>query len=101
MDDLLPPEMSGEIRTSLLNMEYEADFLGEKIKWNGTFLHWRLPKAKSEAELGEIRAKCLERWMGVLKYWDAECRKFFDPKSNLEVDMAAQMAALGLERDKR
>ena len=44
-----------------------------------------------------IRAEFLKRWMGVLRYWDAECRKFFNPKHDVEVNTAAQMAALGLE----
>ena len=35
--------------------------------------------------------------MGVLRYWDAECRDFFDSNDDVEVDMAAQIAAFGLE----
>lgn len=69
--------MSGEIRASLLSMEAEAEFLRREIELNGTRVHFRSSKSKSEAEVGENRAECLEKWMKVSRYWDAERRRLF------------------------
>ena len=78
-------------------MEAEAEFLRREIVLNGTRVQFRLLKAKSKAEVVVSRAECLERWMAVLRYWDAECKKFFNPKDDTEVNIAAQKAALGFE----
>ena len=46
--------MSSEIRNSLLSMEAEAGLLRMEIELNGTRVQFRLPKARSEAEVGVI-----------------------------------------------
>lgn len=35
--------------------------------------------------------------MGVLRYWDAECRRFLDSRDHVEVNGGFRMAARELE----
>lgn len=58
-----------------------------------TFGH---PMTKSEAEVERIRMGCLDRWLGVLRHWNTECSKSFDPQEMVEVDSAVPTAALRL-----
>lgn len=75
-DSLLPPEMRGEIRACTIAMEAQAEFLKREVKLNGMRVLFRLLKGKSEAEVGEIRAECLESKVGVVRLEDAERGKF-------------------------